>query len=109
MTNHPRSSKPHYAQEELPAQNDWLSRLVRFNLQFGRFLRDAVGVTLLAFALMLLFALWGLTDGALLTWLAEILATWFGWGSVLVIFGIGYFGYFRERIFWRCSDAYLHM
>ncbi len=97
MTNHPRSSKPQYAQEELPAQNDWLSRLVRFNLQFGRFMRDAVGVTLLAFALMLLFALWGLTDGALLTWLAEILATWFGWGSVLVIFGIGYFGYFLLR------------
>ncbi len=97
MANNPHSSNGRYAPEEQPDQNDWLSRIVRFNMHFGRFMRDTAGVGLLAFALMLLFALWGLTDGVLLAWLAEKLSIWFGWGSVIVIFGIGYLGYFFLR------------
>lgn len=84
-----------FAQEQLPPipQNDWLDRLSRLNVQFGRFLRDALGVVLIAFAFMLLFALWGFTDGALLSPLAGLLALWFGWGSILVIAGVAFFGY----------------
>ncbi len=88
----------HYSQVEPPApRNDWLERLARFNLHFGRFMRDATGVTLIAFALMSLFAIFGFTDGVLLTPFANLLALWFGWGSLLIVFGIGFFGYFLLR------------
>ncbi len=97
MTSKPSSRKRQYAQDELPSQNDWLERLARFYLHFGRFLRDAAGVILLAFALMSLLAVWGIANGALLTPFANILSKWFGWGSLIVIFGIGYFGYFLLR------------
>jgi S-DNA-T family DNA segregation ATPase FtsK/SpoIIIE len=86
-----------YEQQEPAPQNDWLSRLARFNLQFGRFARDAIGVSLMAFALMLLFAWWNLTDGILLTWIAGQLSTWFGWGTIFIVMGIAYFGFFLLR------------
>lgn len=72
---------------------DWLERLARFNTQFGRMARDAFGVALIAFALMSLLAAWGFTEGFLLTPFAFGLRRWFGWGSVLIFFAIGYFGY----------------
>jgi predicted RNA-binding protein with RPS1 domain len=46
-----------YEQDESPG--DWLERLARFNTQFGRFVRDAFGVALIAFALMSLLARMG--------------------------------------------------
>ena len=95
----PRQSR-RFHQEELTTRNDWLERLARFNTQFGHFLRDAAGVLLIAFALMALFSLWGWTDGTLLDFIASILSTWFGWGSVLILIGVGYFGFIllqRER------------
>lgn len=95
----PRPSRQ-FQQEELTPRSDWLERLVRFNTQFGHFLRDAAGVSLVAFAVMMFFALWDWTDGAILKFIAVILETWFGWGSVLILIGIGYFGFFllqRDR------------
>ncbi|MBI3165108.1 MAG: DNA translocase FtsK [Anaerolineales bacterium] len=83
-----------FQQEELTPRSDWLERLARFNTQFGHFLRDAAGVALVAFALMMFFALWEWTDGALLGLIASILRTWFGWGSALILIGIGYLGFF---------------
>ncbi len=76
---------------EVP-QNDWLERLARFNLHFGRFLRDAIGVALVAFAIMSLLAIWKITEGTLLTPFASLLKLWFGWGSFIVIFALAYFG-----------------
>jgi hypothetical protein len=91
---HPRKRQFEQAQTPLPdPQNDWLERLARFNLRFGRFLRDSTGVLLIAFAVMSLLAVWGITDGAILTPFASLLSLWFGWGNFLVVFGIGYFGY----------------
>ena len=72
--------------------NDWLDRLLRLNLHFGRFARDAIGIILLAFALMTLFALTGLSQGTLLTPLAGLLSVWFGWGSYLVALSVGLAG-----------------
>lgn len=89
-----------FQHEELTPRNDWLERLARFYTQFGHFLRDAAGVSLIAFAVMMFFALWGWTGGALLGFIAAILTTWFGWGSALILIGIGYFGFFllqRDR------------
>src|SRR5215212_8660077 len=74
-------------------REDWLYRLARFNQHFGRFLRDAFGVLLIAFALMSLLALRGFTQGLVLTPWAELLSLWFGWGSYLVVLAIGYCGF----------------
>jgi len=94
QSSHPR--KRQYEQSEpspSAPQNDWLEKLAGFNLQFGRFVRDAAGVLLIAFALMSLLAVWHITDGALLTPFAALLTLWFGWGGFLILFAIGYFGY----------------
>ena len=74
-------------------RDDWLDRLARFNQHFGRFLRDAVGVLLIAFALMSLLALRGFTQGILLIPWVALLSLWFGWGSYLVVLAIGYIGF----------------
>ena len=75
------------------SQDDWLDRLVGLNQHFGRFLRDILGVILIAFAVMTFLALRGLTGGAFLVPWVGLLSLWFGWGSYLVVLGIGYFGF----------------
>jgi DNA segregation ATPase FtsK/SpoIIIE, S-DNA-T family len=74
-------------------RDDWLDRLARFNQHFGRFIRDAFGVLLIAVALMSLLALGGYTQGLLLTPWAELLSLWFGWGAYLVVIAVGYTGF----------------
>ncbi len=92
MSNSPRDPSQDFANAR-PSENDWLDRLAHFNLHFGRFLRDAFGILFLAFALMLLLAIWGKTDGVVLGWLAQKLTLWIGWGSYLVILWFGYGGF----------------
>jgi S-DNA-T family DNA segregation ATPase FtsK/SpoIIIE len=92
MPSSPKRNK-RYEQSQMPIQNDWLDRLARFNSQFGRFVRDAFGVTFIALAIMFLLAAFGYTEGFLLTPIAIFLRIWFGWGCVFVLFGVGYFGY----------------
>lgn len=86
----PNKSPRRYEQGQPP--NDWLDRAANFNLHFGRFLRDALGVILIALALMSLLARWRVTGGILLTPWADFISTWFGWGSYLVLLAIGYGG-----------------
>jgi S-DNA-T family DNA segregation ATPase FtsK/SpoIIIE len=74
-------------------RDDWLDRLARFNEHFGRFVRDALGVLLIAAALMSFLALGGYTRGALLTPWSDLLSLQFGWGSYLVAIAIGYVGF----------------
>ncbi|MFN8435874.1 MAG: DNA translocase FtsK [Anaerolineales bacterium] len=83
-----------YAQEDFSPRTDWLGRFARLNTQFGRFFRDFIGVSLIAFAVMAFFAIWNWTDGILLTPIALVLRTWFGWGSLLILAGIAYLGYY---------------
>jgi S-DNA-T family DNA segregation ATPase FtsK/SpoIIIE len=87
-----KSPEPHNTYES-EVRDDWLDRLARFNEHFGRFARDAIGVLLLALALMTLLALAGFTDGLLLTPWVNALALWFGWGAYLIVAAIGYSGY----------------
>ncbi|RME90598.1 MAG: hypothetical protein D6770_02195, partial [Anaerolineae bacterium] len=84
----PQGRRP--AKERQP--EDWLDRLVRLESHFGRFARDVVGVFLLALALISLLALPGLTRGALLILWTAFLRRWFGWGSYLLVLGIGGLG-----------------
>ena len=84
------SNPPHTYEPEL--REDWLDRLARFNQHFGRFVRDGLGVLLIAAALMSFLALRGYTQGALLTPWASLLSLWFGWGSYLIVIAISYAG-----------------
>ena len=87
-----RNSEPQQVYES-EVSDDWLDRLARFNQHFGRFVRDALGVVLIAAALIILLALRGYTQGVLLTpWVVQ-LALWFGWGAYFVVAAIGYAGY----------------
>ena len=89
MTN--RSRQDHRYESE--SRNDWLDRLANFNLHFGRFVRDILGIILIAFALMTFLALRGSTGGALLVPWSGLITLWFGWGAYLVVIGIGYAGF----------------
>jgi S-DNA-T family DNA segregation ATPase FtsK/SpoIIIE len=86
-----KPSKPNRTYES-GTRNGWLDRLAGFNQHFGRFVRDALGVALIALAIMTLLALGGYTSGALLTPWADLLLLWFGWGAYLAVFIIGYIG-----------------
>lgn len=94
------SEQRRFKQEEFSPRSDWLERLARFNSQFGRFVRDAIGVALIALAVMAFFAILDLTEGILLTPVAGVLRLWFGWGSFLILVGVAYLGFSllqRER------------
>jgi len=88
----PKRPKPPHTYES-ESRDDWLDRLTRFNQHFGRFVRDALGVVLIAAALMSFLALGGYTRGALLTPWSDLLSLQFGWGSYLVVIAIGYVGF----------------
>ncbi|HJR79699.1 MAG TPA: DNA translocase FtsK [Anaerolineales bacterium] len=88
MSKHSQS-QPIYEPE---LSEDWLDRLARFNQHFGRFVRDALGVLLIAAALMTFLALRGYTQGVLLTPWVSLLSLWFGWGSYLIVLAISYAG-----------------
>ena len=88
----PKPSEPQHTYES-EMRDDWLDRLADFNEHFGRFIRDALGVLLIAAALMSFLALGGYTRGALLTPWSDLLSLQFGWGSYLVALAIGYVGF----------------
>ena len=88
----PKRSEPQHTYES-EMRDDWLDRLARFNEHFGRFVRDALGVILIAAALMSFLALGGYTRGVLLTPWSDLLSLQFGWGSYLVVLAIGYVGF----------------
>ncbi|MCF6277974.1 MAG: hypothetical protein L3J16_04395, partial [Anaerolineales bacterium] len=79
------------------SSGDWLDRLARMNLHFGRFISDVFGVLLLAFALISLLALFGFTQGTLLTPWVDFLALWFGLGKFLIILSLGMAGLLMLR------------
>lgn len=60
--------------------------------RFRRFTWDVAGILTLALAVMTFMALLlpGLTKGVILTWWANVLWIWFGWGSlwIVLLFGI---------------------
>ena len=88
----PKRSEPEQIYES-EMRDDWLDRLAHFNEHFGRFVRDALGVLLIAGAVMSFLALGGYTGGALLTPWSNLLSLQFGWGAYLVAIAIGYVGF----------------
>ena len=88
----PKPSEPQQTYES-EIRDDWLDRMASFNEHFGRFVRDALGVLLIAAALMSFLALGGYTRGSLLTPWSDLLSLQFGWGAYLVALAIGYVGF----------------
>ena len=78
--------------QQTPPSNDLLERFARFNLHFGRFLRDGLGIILIAAAFIALLGLLGATGGVLLTPVSGALARWLGWGSYLLAVAVGWAG-----------------
>ena len=91
MPTSPRNSnsQPEDGHPKVPRSNDWLDRLARLETHFGRFLWDILGVFLLAFALMTLLGIFGLSKGTLLEKWISLLRNWLGWGSYLFILTTG--------------------
>src|SRR5215216_5919642 len=87
-----KSSEPQNRYQS-EVSEDWLDRVAGFNQHFGRFVRDTLGVVLIAAAFMTLLALGGYTQGVLLTPWAEWLSLWFGWGAYLVVIILASSGY----------------
>ncbi len=73
---------------EASPPDDWFDFLNRLNTRLGRFVRDGVGIALLAVAVMTFLALIGWTQGMLLTPWAHFLRLWLGWGSYFLTLGI---------------------
>jgi len=89
MTNRQKSNRTY----ESESRDEWLDRLASFNQHFGRFLRDAFGVALIAFAVMTFLALGEYTQGAMLSPWVGLLSLWLGWGAYLIVIGLGYVGF----------------
>jgi len=69
--------------------NDWVDRLAQLQTHFGRFLWDILGIFLLAFALMTLLGIAGLSKGTLLEDWVNFLHIWLGWGDLLIVLFAG--------------------
>jgi S-DNA-T family DNA segregation ATPase FtsK/SpoIIIE len=94
-----RKSQPQSGeiQSKTTRPGDWVDRLARLETHFGRFLWDILGVLLLAFALMTLVGIIGLSKGRLLELWVTLLGNWLGWGSILVILAAGAMGLLAFR------------
>ncbi len=99
MPSAPRKSQSHSedGRSEAPRSSNWVDRLARLETHFGRFLWDILGVFLLAFALMTILGILGLSKGTLLEKWVSLLESWLGWGSFLVILATGVVGLLAFR------------
>ena len=87
-------------QSTAPETAGWTNRLTRFETHFGRFLWDIFGIVLMAFALLTLLGILGLSKGTLLENWSSFLGNWLGWGSLIFIFatlGTSIFAFRRSR------------
>lgn len=67
------------------SSGDWLDNIQRIKLHFGRFLWDSMGVVLIAFGLLVLVGIVGLSEGKFLSLLVNWISSWLGWGNLLIV------------------------
>jgi DNA segregation ATPase FtsK/SpoIIIE, S-DNA-T family len=82
---------------------NWIDHFVVIFNRFSRFGWDLLGIVLLVLALLLLLALSGLTRGAWITPLIDLLQRWLGWGSFILAISIGMVGLLAVR--WQAAHA----
>jgi DNA segregation ATPase FtsK/SpoIIIE, S-DNA-T family len=82
----PRTTAP---VEERPEEKNRrpgiMDRLGRLQAHFGRFLWDITGVILMAFALMTILGILGLSQGTLMNLWVDLIKKGLGWGSVFIV------------------------
>jgi S-DNA-T family DNA segregation ATPase FtsK/SpoIIIE len=78
--------------QQTGSEDAGLDQALQLIMRLRRFTWDVIGVLLLAFSLMTLLALLNVTRGVLLTPWAFFLRRWLGWGSYLLVVGIGIAG-----------------
>ena len=90
-TKKPAAVKPSGSGANQPPRpaGSLIDRVIASWFGFERFGLEAVGVSLIAFALILLLGLTGLTNGTLLKSPMEFIKTGLGWGSFLAAFFLG--------------------
>lgn len=76
------------SRNSFPENSNGSGNLYTFFAHFKRFGWDIAGVTLVVFAILLLIALTGITQGTFLTPLADWFWTWMGWGSFLILISL---------------------
>src|SRR5512137_2634207 len=62
-----------------------MDRLSGLQAHFGRFLWDIMGVILMAFALMTILGILGLSQGTLMNLWVDLIKKGLGWGSVFIV------------------------
>lgn len=90
-------SSPVAPPESPSPRQDVLDRLLQFQAHFGRFLWDVSGVISLAFGLITLLGLLGLSSGTWTKWWAGLLRLNFGWGSAFIVLFLFAFGLYALR------------
>lgn len=91
------SSQP---EEKAPGEkrsSGFLDRLGSFQIHFGRFLWDILGVFLLSLSLITLLGILGLSQGTLMRFWIDLLKRSLGWGSIIVVVTTAVFGIFAFR------------
>jgi S-DNA-T family DNA segregation ATPase FtsK/SpoIIIE len=63
----------------------FLARLQNFRLNLGSYIAEAIGMLLLAGALLTLLGLLGITSGSILSPWIDLLRRWLGWGAILIV------------------------
>lgn len=91
------SQRRYPAEPQSPGQTDFLDWLQRAQTHYGRFASDVGGVIVLAFAGMILLALFDLTGGLMHDLVATTLWRWLGWGSLLVVLSLSLIGFMLLR------------
>ncbi|HML39658.1 MAG TPA: DNA translocase FtsK [Bellilinea sp.] len=93
------------SEDQSPA---WWGHLGSFLLRFERFSTDLAGVLLLAFSLITLLALAGLTAGSFISPWGDLLLSAFGWGSYALILLVSALGVWLLRKK-HVENAQLHL
>jgi S-DNA-T family DNA segregation ATPase FtsK/SpoIIIE len=78
--------------KQIPEPNPVMMGAWVFARRLQKYADDLIGVLLVAFALLTLFGLTGLSSGSVLDAWAALLRTWFGWGSAIVPLTAGWAG-----------------
>ncbi len=84
--NSDRKNKPQKQSPEAGAEDagSWLDRIEEWRSRLSRFGYDLLGILLIAFGLLTLLVLVGLTEGSFVSPWGVVLRKWMGWGSYAI-------------------------
>lgn len=84
-TMQPKKTSDQIPKAKQNPEKDWISSINHFKMHFGRFFWDAISIFIFAFGILVLLGILGLSKGSILSSLIDIISTWLGWGSFLIV------------------------